>query len=113
MTIFRNFKNQSQRFMYYDYIWCFLGPIIALKVDYIKVKALGHFQIRSRARTSKTINNKMGKRKLEITLKVLNEVKVAFPQTKEYLEERLRQECLKENISVEQVIFFKSLKAKG
>ena len=48
----------------------------------------------------------MEKRKLEITLKVLNEVKVTFPQTKEYLEKRLRQECLKENISVEQVIFF-------
>ena len=106
MTIFRNAKNQSQCFMYYDYISCFLGPIIALKLDYIKIKALGHFEFRSGALTSKTINNKMEKRKLEITLKVLNEVKVTFPQTKEYLEKRLRQECLKENISVEQVIFF-------
>ena len=24
MTKLRNFKNQSQCFMYYEYIWCFL-----------------------------------------------------------------------------------------
>ena len=48
----------------------------------------------------------MEKRKLTITLRVLNVVKVQFPQTKEFIEERLEQECLKENISVEEVIFF-------
>ena len=47
--------------------------------------------------TSKTETD----RRLRITLKVLNEVKVQFPQTKEFIEERLQQECLKENISVE------------
>ena len=58
--------------------------------------------------------NKMEKRKLPITLKVLHEVKVQIPQTKEFIEERLEHKCLKENISVEEVIFlFKSLEAKS
>ena len=39
--------------------------------------------------------------RLKITLKVLNEVKVQFPETKEFIEERLEQKCLKENVSVE------------
>ena len=47
----------------------------------------------------------MKKRKLIITLKALNKVKDQFPQTKELIEERLEQEYLKENISVEEVIF--------
>ena len=47
----------------------------------------------------------MEKRKLTITLKVLDIVKVQFSQTKKFIEERLEQECLKENISVEEVIF--------
>ena len=58
-------------------------------------------------------NNKMGKRKLPITLKVLNEVKKDhFPQTKGFIAECLEQECFKVNISVEEVIFlFTSLEA--
>ena len=48
----------------------------------------------------------MDKRRFGITLKVLNEVKVQFPETKEFIEERLEQECLEENISAEEVIFF-------
>ena len=56
----------------------------------------------------------MVKRKLRITLKVLNEVKLQFSETKEFTEERLEQECLKENISVEEVIFlFTSLEAQS
>ena len=54
-----------------------------------------------------------GKTKLIITLEVLNEVKTEFPKTKEFIEERLEQKCLKENISVEEVIYiFTSLGAK-
>ena len=49
ITIFRNFKNQSQRSMYYDYIWCFL-----LKAVYIKIKTLGYSGLRSSALASKT-----------------------------------------------------------
>ena len=39
--------------------------------------------------------------RLKITLKVLNEVKVQFPETKEFIEECLEQKCLKENVSAE------------
>ena len=59
-------------------------------------------------------NNKMEKRKLKITLKVLTEVIAEFPETKEFIEERLEQKCLKEKISVEDVIYiFTSLEAKS
>ena len=57
---------------------------------------------------------KMDKWGLRTTLKVLNEVKVQFPETKEIIEVRLEQECLKENISVKEVVFlFTSLEAKN
>ena len=57
---------------------------------------------------------KMDKWGLRTTLKVLNEVKVQFPEIKEIIEARLEQECLKENISVEEVVFlFTSLEAKN
>ena len=56
----------------------------------------------------------MEKWKLKITLEVLNEVKVEFPETKKFIEERLEQKCAKENISVEEVIYiFTSLEAKS
>ena len=55
----------------------------------------------------------MHKQRLRITLKILNEVKAQFPETKEFIEERLKRKCLKENISVDKVIFvFTSLEAK-
>ena len=47
----------------------------------------------------------MDKRRLRVVVKVVNEVKVQFPQTKEFIEERLEQECSKENISAKKVIF--------
>ena len=56
----------------------------------------------------------MEKRRSKIFLKVLSEVKVQFPETKEFIDERLEQKCLKENMSKEEVIFlFTSLKAKS
>ena len=57
---------------------------------------------------------KMDKWGLRTTLKVLNEVKVQFSETKEIIEAQLEQECLKENISVEEGGFlFTSLEAKN
>ena len=47
----------------------------------------------------------MEEQKLKITLEVLKKVTVEFPQFKEFIEQRLEQEYLKENISVEKVIF--------
>ena len=56
----------------------------------------------------------MDKQRIRITMKVLGKVKVQFPETKEFIEEHLEQKCLKENISVEEVIFiFTSLEAKN
>ena len=48
----------------------------------------------------------MDKRRLRIALKVLSEVKVQFLETKQFIEDAIEQECLKENISVDEVIFF-------
>ena len=46
----------------------------------------------------------MDKKRLKITIKVLNDVKPEFLETR--MEERLEEECSKENISVEEVIFY-------
>ena len=43
--------------------------------------------------------------RVSVIVKVLNEAKVRFLQSKEFIEERLEQECSKENISAEEVIF--------
>ena len=48
-----------------------------------------------------------------ITLKVLKEVTFEFPQNYEFIEDCVEQECLKENMPVEEVIFFTSLEAKS
>ena len=56
----------------------------------------------------------MEEQKLKITLEVLKKVTVEFPQFKEFIEQRLEQEYLKENISVEKVIFlFTRLEVKS
>ena len=56
----------------------------------------------------------MEKRKLKITLEVLHEVTADFPETKEFIEERLEQKFLKENTSVYEIVFrFTSLEAKS
>ena len=47
----------------------------------------------------------MDKRRLRIAMKVLDEVKVQFPETKKFISERIEQECSKENIPVEELIF--------
>ena len=38
-------------------------------------------------------------------MKVLDQVKAQFSETKEFIDERLEQECSKENKLVEEVIF--------
>ena len=57
-------------------------------------------------RTSKKHNHHtMDKKRLKIILKVLNDVKEEYPGTKKCIEDRLEEECSKENISVDKVIF--------
>ena len=56
----------------------------------------------------------MKKKKVKIAMKVLEEVKEHFPETKEFIEDCIQQECSKENISVDEVIFpFTCLEAKS
>ena len=55
----------------------------------------------------------MDKRRAKIISRVLDAVKLNFPETTQFTEDRLEQECSKENISVDEVIFlFTRLEAK-
>ena len=57
----------------------------------------------------------MEKRKLKVTLGVLNEVSVECMETKQFIQKHIEHKCLKENISVEEIIYFlfTSLEAKS
>ena len=55
----------------------------------------------------------MDKRRVIIISRVLEEVKPHFPETIEFIEDCLEQECSKDNIAVEAIIFlFTCLEAK-
>ena len=56
--------------------------------------------------TEETETRKMNKKKLKVSMEVLNEVSVEFPGTKQFIEKRLEHKCSKENISIEEVICF-------
>ena len=47
----------------------------------------------------------MDKKRLNITLKVLGAVKEHFPDTKNFFEDMIDEQCQKESISVEEIIF--------
>ena len=71
--------------------------------------------MRSSALESKTKNtyNKMDKRRLRLALKVLDEVRVRFLDTKQFIEDCIEHKCLKENTSADEVIFFTGLETKS
>ena len=46
----------------------------------------------------------MDRKNLKTTIKILNDVKQEYPETR--IEERLEEECSKENISVDEVAFY-------
>ena len=48
----------------------------------------------------------MDKRKVKITSRVLDAVTLNLPDTIQFIEDYLEQECSKENISVDEVIFY-------
>ena len=94
----------------------FINFIYQGVTNHSKIRMLRYFELRSSALESKTqhTTTKMDKRTIKIAIKVLDEVKAQFPETKEFIEDRLEQECSKENISVEEVIFlFTCLEAKS
>ena len=47
----------------------------------------------------------MDKRRVKIISRVLEEVKLHFPETMQFIEDCLGQECSKANITAEEVIF--------
>ena len=50
----------------------------------------------------------MGKKKrLKIILAVLNAVRSTFPETNEFIDSTLKEECGKERMTVDEVIFYK------
>ena len=55
----------------------------------------------------------MGKPRLRVALEVLDAVRNQFPDTKQFIEDLIDEECQKEKISVDEVIFFTSLEAKS
>ena len=55
----------------------------------------------------------MDKRRLRVALKVLRAVKEQCLDTKRFIEDLIDEECQKEKISADEVIFFTSLEAKS
>ena len=49
----------------------------------------------------------MDKKRLKIALAVLDAFKSRFPKTQEFMENTLREECEKEKITADEVIFYK------
>ena len=55
----------------------------------------------------------MDKKRFRVALKRLGAVKEHFPDSKNFIEDLTDEQCQKENISVEEVIFFTILEAKS
>ena len=50
---------------------------------------------------------KMNKKQLKIALAVLDAIKSRFPETQEFIDSTLKEECEKERITADEVIFYK------
>ena len=48
----------------------------------------------------------MDKKRLKIALAVLNAVRSTFPETNEFIDSTLKEECEKEKMTADKVIFF-------
>ena len=49
----------------------------------------------------------MDKKRLKIALAVLNAVRSTFPETNEFIDSTLKEECEKEKMTADKVIFYK------
>ena len=49
----------------------------------------------------------MDKKRLKVTLAVLNAVRSTFPETNEFIDSTLKEECEKEKMTADKVIFYK------
>ena len=50
---------------------------------------------------------KIDKKRLKIALAVLNAVRSTFPETNEFIDSTLKEECEKERMTADEVIFYK------
>ena len=48
----------------------------------------------------------MDKKRLKVALAVLDAVKIRYPETKQFIDDSIEDECRKEKISAEEVILF-------
>ena len=55
----------------------------------------------------------MDKKRLRVALAVLDAVKTKLPETRQFIDNTMEDECQKEKISADEVIFFTSLEAKS
>ena len=55
----------------------------------------------------------MDKKRLRVALTVLDVVKTKYLETKQFIDNTMENECQKEKISVDEVIFFTNLEAKS
>ena len=49
----------------------------------------------------------MDRKRLKIALSVLDAVRNRFPETNEFIDSTLKEECEKERITVDEIIFYK------
>ena len=55
----------------------------------------------------------MDKKRLKVALAVLEAVKIKFPETKQFIDNTMEDECEKEKISPDEVTFFTSLEVNS
>ena len=55
----------------------------------------------------------MDKKRLRLPLTALNAIKTKYPETKQFIDNTMEDDCQKEKISADEVIFFTSLGAKS
>ena len=54
----------------------------------------------------------MDKKRLRLALTILEAVKTKFPETKQFIDNTMEDECQKEKISADEVIFFYKSRSK-
>ena len=84
MTRFINLKNQSHRFM-----TIFSNFINQSVTSHSKIKKLKYFRLTSSALARNTTQKAMDKRRLKIISRVLEEIKLNFPETIQITEDCL------------------------
>ena len=55
----------------------------------------------------------MDKKRLRVALTVLDAAKTKYPETKQFIDNTMENECQKEKISADEVTFFTSLERKS